>query len=165
MWATCRGLLNLLLTFFVLVNAVVWWAASRAMRPVGRILQALGELRRGNLATRLPRFGVPELSRISVGFNHMAETLEYSVTENQRLTRELLKTQEMEENQSRARPARRNRTVRERHPTPMPPPFAIAAASPSAKARKRSSRSPATSSRSCAVCYNACGPRSSKDWA
>ncbi len=96
MWATCRGLLNLLLTFFVLVNAVVWWAASRAMRPVGRILQALGELRRGNLATRLPRFGVPELSRISVGFNHMAETLEYSVTENQRLTRELLKTQEME---------------------------------------------------------------------
>lgn len=96
MWATCQGLLELLLCFFVLVNAVVWWAASRAMRPVERILQALGELRSGNLSARLPAFGLPELSRISVGFNHMAETLERSVSENHRLTRQLLQTQEAE---------------------------------------------------------------------
>ena len=95
-WATCRGLLELLLSFFVLVNVLVWWAASRAMRPVERILQALDELRGGNLSARLPSFGLPELSRISVGFNHMAETLERSVTENQRLTRQLLQTQENE---------------------------------------------------------------------
>lgn len=96
MWSTCRGLLGLLLSFLVLVNALVWWAATRAMRPVERILFALSELRSGNLAARLPNFGVPELSRISVGFNHMAETLERSVTENQRLTRRLLETQENE---------------------------------------------------------------------
>jgi two-component system, NarL family, sensor histidine kinase UhpB len=96
MWEICSGLLELLLCFFVVVNAMVWWAASRAMRPVEKILQALGELRRGNLSARLPGFGLPELSRISVGFNHMAETLEFSVNENQRLTRQLLTAQETE---------------------------------------------------------------------
>jgi two-component system sensor histidine kinase UhpB len=96
MWSTSRGLLGLLLAFFLLVNALVWWAASRAMRPVERILSALADLQRGNLTTRLPQFDLPELSRISVGFNHMAATLEDSVTENQRLTRRLLETQETE---------------------------------------------------------------------
>jgi two-component system, NarL family, sensor histidine kinase UhpB len=96
MWEVCSGLLELLLCFFVLVNAMVWWAASRAMRPVEKILQALGELRAGNLSARLPGFGLPELTRISVGFNHMAETLEFSVNENQRLTRQLLTAQETE---------------------------------------------------------------------
>ena len=96
MWATSRGLLILLIAFFLLVNALVWWAASRAMRPVERILHALGDLGRGDLTARLPRFSLPELSRISVGFNRMAETLEKSVTENQRLTRRLLDAQETE---------------------------------------------------------------------
>jgi two-component system sensor histidine kinase UhpB len=96
MWSTSRGLLTLLLTFFLFVNTLVWWAASRALRPVERILLALGDLRRGNLAARLPQFDLPELSRISIGFNHMASTLEESVTENQRLTRRLLETQETE---------------------------------------------------------------------
>jgi two-component system sensor histidine kinase UhpB len=96
MWSTSRGLLALLLTFFLLVNTLVWWAASRAMRPVERILLALGDLQDGNLAARLPQFDLPELSRISTGFNHMAATLEQSVTENQRLTRRLLETQETE---------------------------------------------------------------------
>jgi two-component system sensor histidine kinase UhpB len=96
MWATSRGLLALLLLFFVLLNALVWWAVSSALQPIEQILHALAELRRGNLSTRLPNFGSPEMSRISVGFNHMAQTLEQSVTENQRLTRQLLNAQENE---------------------------------------------------------------------
>lgn len=96
MWTTSRGLLALLLVFFALVNLLVWWAVSRAMEPVEQILHALDELRRGNLAARLPRFGVPEMSSIGVGFNHMAETLERSVAENRNLTRRLLETQENE---------------------------------------------------------------------
>ncbi|HEY1726329.1 MAG TPA: ATP-binding protein [Steroidobacteraceae bacterium] len=95
-WATSRGLLELLLLFFVLVNVLVWWAVAHALRPIERILDALGEVERGHLGTRLPRFGLPEMSRISVGFNHMAETLEQSVAENQRLTRRLLQMQEDE---------------------------------------------------------------------
>jgi two-component system, NarL family, sensor histidine kinase UhpB len=95
-WSTSSGLLELLLLFFVLVNGLVWWAVSRAMQPVDYILHALDEIRRGNLATRLPPFGLPEMSRISVGFNHMVETLDRSIAENQRLTRRLLQTQETE---------------------------------------------------------------------
>jgi two-component system, NarL family, sensor histidine kinase UhpB len=95
-WATSRGLLELLLVFFVLVNGLVWWAVSRAMRPVERILDGLAQIRRGNLAVRLPRFGLPEMSRIGVGFNHMAGALEVSVAENLRLTRRLLQMQESE---------------------------------------------------------------------
>jgi two-component system sensor histidine kinase UhpB len=96
MWATSSGLLVLLLAFFLLVNALVWWAVSQALRPIEQILHALDHLRRGNLDTRLPQFGIPEMSRISTGFNHMAETLERSVLENRSLTRQLMKTQENE---------------------------------------------------------------------
>jgi two-component system, NarL family, sensor histidine kinase UhpB len=96
MWSTSRGLLGLLLLFFVLVNVLVWWAVSRALQPIERILQGLGELRAGNLSARLPKFELPEMSRIGVGFNHMAQALEKSVSENQRLTRQLLTAQESE---------------------------------------------------------------------
>jgi two-component system, NarL family, sensor histidine kinase UhpB len=96
MWSTSRGLLALLLLFFVGVNVVVWWAVSRALRPIELILQALQRVRDGDLAVRLPHLQLPELSRVAVGFNHMAETLEQSVSENQRLTREVLNTQERE---------------------------------------------------------------------
>ncbi len=95
-WATSRGLLLLLSLFFVLVNGLVWWAVSHAMRPVEYILGALGEIEHGNLGARLPAFGLPEMSRISVGFNHMAETLERSVADNRSLTRRLMQMQEEE---------------------------------------------------------------------
>jgi two-component system, NarL family, sensor histidine kinase UhpB len=95
-WTTSRGLLELLLLFFVLVNVLVWWAVAHALRPIEHILAALGEVQRGHLGVRLPRFPLPEMSRISVGFNHMAQTLEQSVAENQRLTRRLLQMQEDE---------------------------------------------------------------------
>src|ERR1700689_3069477 len=95
-WNTTSGLLELLLLFFVLVNVLVWWAVAHALQPIEYILAALGELQRGHLGARLPRFGLPEMSRISVGFNHMAETLEGSIAENQHLTRRLLQTQESE---------------------------------------------------------------------
>ncbi len=104
-WTTSRNLLELLLLFFVLINGLVWWAVSRAMRPIEQILAALGEIGHGNLAARLPSFGLPEMSRISVGFNHMAATLEHSVTENQRLTRRMIQVQEEERKKPRSRAA------------------------------------------------------------
>jgi len=95
-WSTSRGLLTLLLLFFVMVNAAVWWSVSRALRPIDQILEALERVREGDLAVRLPEFRLAELSRVGIGFNHMAETLEQSVNETQRLTRELLDTQDKE---------------------------------------------------------------------
>jgi len=95
-WDTSSGLLLLLFVFCVLVNALVWWAVSHALRPVEYILGALGRIERGDLDARLPNFGLAEMSRISVGFNHMAETLERSVSDNQSLTRRLMQMQEEE---------------------------------------------------------------------
>jgi len=95
-WDTSRSLLQLLLLFFVLVNVFVWWAVSSALKPIDRIRHALDELRAGKVSTRLPRFTLPELYSIGVDFNHMAETLEKSLHENQRLTRAMLQTQETE---------------------------------------------------------------------
>ena len=96
MWGTSRALLVLLGLFFLMVNVLVWGAVSRALRPIEQILRALDTLRGGDLTTRLPAFNLPEMSRIGVGFNHLAETLELSVSKNQRLTRDLLNAQETE---------------------------------------------------------------------
>ncbi|HEY6451398.1 MAG TPA: histidine kinase, partial [Steroidobacteraceae bacterium] len=95
-WTTSSGLLLLLLVFFVLVIGLVWWAVAHALRPVEYILGALGEIEHGNLGARLPAFGLPEMSRISVGFNHMAETLERSVADRRSLTHRLMQMQEEE---------------------------------------------------------------------
>jgi len=95
-WNTSRGLLQLLLTFFVLVNALIWWAVAHALRPLDYVLRALGQIEHGNLTARLPAFALPEMSRISFGFNHMAETLARSVADNHALTRRLMQMQEQE---------------------------------------------------------------------
>jgi two-component system sensor histidine kinase UhpB len=95
-WTTSSGLLLLLFVFFMLVNGLVWWAVAHALRPVEYILGALGDIERGRLGARLPAFGLPEMSRISIGFNHMAETLERSVADNHSLTRRLMQMQEEE---------------------------------------------------------------------
>jgi two-component system, NarL family, sensor histidine kinase UhpB len=95
-WSVSRGLLGLLLLFFILVNALVWWAVGRAMRPVEHIRAALGQLGTGNLGARLPPLDVPELASLSEEFNHMAAVLERNVLENRRLNRQLIETQEEE---------------------------------------------------------------------
>lgn len=48
-WNVTRGLLGLMLVFFVLVNALIWWAVASSMRPVIRIGEALAALGAGRL--------------------------------------------------------------------------------------------------------------------
>jgi signal transduction histidine kinase len=50
----------------------------------------------GNLSARLPMFSLPELSRISHKFNAMAETLQNSISNNHRLSQQLIRLQEDE---------------------------------------------------------------------
>ncbi|ABE49082.1 signal transduction histidine kinase, glucose-6-phosphate specific [Methylobacillus flagellatus KT] len=90
------GLLLLVAIFFVAVNALVYWAVGRAMRPVDSVMTALNELERGNLKARLPDFELPELAGISRKFNAMAETLETSIQNNHKLTQQLIRLQEDE---------------------------------------------------------------------
>jgi len=101
-WNDTVGLFGLVVVFFVSVNILVFWAVGRALKPVGRILEALNELEQGNLDARLPSFELKELSSISQKFNGMAETLQTSMTRNHRLSQQLIYLQE-EERKSLAR--------------------------------------------------------------
>jgi two-component system, NarL family, sensor histidine kinase UhpB len=95
-WNVTRGLFALLIVFSLLVNALVWWAVGRALRPLDHIHTALNEFSAGHLDARLPAFDLPELASLSGDFNRMAATLEHSTAENHRLTRRLIQTQEDE---------------------------------------------------------------------
>lgn len=95
-WHDSLGMLLLVGIFFVVVNAVVYWAVGKALKPVDRILSALAELERGNLTARLPSFTLPELTNISEKFNAMAQTLQNSIQNNHRLTQQMIRLQEDE---------------------------------------------------------------------
>lgn len=95
-WSDMLGLLALATIFFIVVNAMIYWAVGRALRPVNRVLFALSELEQGNLDSRLPSFPLPELSDISRKFNAMAEALQSSIKSNHLLTQQMMSLQEDE---------------------------------------------------------------------
>jgi two-component system sensor histidine kinase UhpB len=95
-WKQIKDMFFLLSGFFVLVNLMISWAVSQALRPTDNILQALNSLESGNMKARLPEFDLPELARIGVKFNHMVETLEKSISRNHRLSQQLITLQEEE---------------------------------------------------------------------
>lgn len=95
-WHDTVDLFWLFILFFITVNALVYWAVGRALKPVAHILKALEELERGNLEARLPLFRLPELDRISHKFNGMASTLQQSIGCNHKLAQQLINLQEAE---------------------------------------------------------------------
>ncbi|MDZ4099020.1 MAG: histidine kinase, partial [Methylophilaceae bacterium] len=95
-WNDTQGSLWLAVIFFVTVNAMVYWALRKALRPVGSVVNALNALEKGNLDARLPQFELPELSSLSVKFNAMAQTLQQSIKSNHRLTQKIIRVQEDE---------------------------------------------------------------------
>ncbi|MDP2248044.1 MAG: histidine kinase [Nitrosomonadales bacterium] len=95
-WEDSLGMLKLVGIFFVAVNIMVFWAVSKALKPVDQILEAINQLEQGNLDARMPPFRLPELTQISVKFNHMAATLQKSISRNHKLSQQLLHLQEEE---------------------------------------------------------------------
>ena len=95
-WEETRGVLGLLLVFVVLANMLVFFSIGRDLAPIERILSALDGIERGNYQLRLPKFRLPELSRVSEKFNLMAEVLQQSREENRFLTMRSLSIQENE---------------------------------------------------------------------
>ncbi|NOQ94489.1 MAG: sensor histidine kinase [Methylophaga sp.] len=95
-WEEIQGMLMFVGLFFIVVNILIYYSVGRALRPIDNILAALTELELGNLASRLPPFTLPELSRISDKFNVMAKTLEDSIANNRHLTQQLIQVQEDE---------------------------------------------------------------------
>ncbi len=95
-WGETKGVLILLLLFAVLANILVYFTLGRGLAPIESILKGLDGIEQGDYRLRLPRFNLPELSRISEKFNHMAEVLQKSRDENKLLTQRTLAIQEDE---------------------------------------------------------------------
>ena len=53
-----------------------YWVARRITKPMMKIEQVTQQFARGRLSVRLPSNNIPELNRLSVSFNNMANSLE-----------------------------------------------------------------------------------------
>jgi two-component system sensor histidine kinase UhpB len=84
-WDDLKALMLVAGGFFVLLIALLFWLVGRSLRPLKTLLIGLSGMEQGRLDTRLPAFRAPEFSSISHTFNRMAQALQDSVSENQRL--------------------------------------------------------------------------------
>jgi PAS domain S-box-containing protein len=84
-WDDMKTFFWLVLGFFVLVNAAVFWFLGRSLRPIGTILDGLSRMEQGRFDARLPEFALPEFAAIGQSFNRMAGRLDESLAENRRL--------------------------------------------------------------------------------
>lgn len=78
----------------VALSLLVFWAVSRALRPLERIHRALMAIEEGRLETRLQPLEGTDLSSVGSSFNRMATGLEGAVRERQRLLDKLLTMEE-----------------------------------------------------------------------
>ncbi len=87
-WGKARHLFFIGITFFILVNVLVYWTLGHSLRPLGDMLKAINSIEQGKLDTRLPEFNLPEFERIGHSLNRMAESLtaERQLEENRQLT-------------------------------------------------------------------------------
>lgn len=81
------------LALLVGVNALVYWVVGRTVRPLGRIVDALGELQRGRFDVSLPPLPGTEAAALGAAFNRMVQVLrerldtERQLTDSRELTR------------------------------------------------------------------------------
>ncbi|MCB5187207.1 MEKHLA domain-containing protein [Methylobacillus caricis] len=84
-WSSFKNLLWIEFGFFIVLNGMIYWMLGYWLKPADDILEAISKVEQGNLSVRLPRFKVPEFSRIAQNFNLMGESLRASTEENRRL--------------------------------------------------------------------------------
>ncbi len=87
-WSGFRQLMLIGISFFVLLNLLVYGLLSHALRPVRHILQAINRIEHGDLTTRLQHFSLPEFDKIGQSLNQMAVSLdaERQLEQNRQLT-------------------------------------------------------------------------------
>lgn len=95
-WGEARVVLFLLALFVLSATVLVYITIGRGLAPIDNILKALDGIEQGDYRLRLPQFNLPELSRISDKFNHMAAVLQRSRDENRTLTQRSMAIQEQE---------------------------------------------------------------------
>ena len=95
-WRDVSALLGLTALVVGAICVLLYIAISRALRPTKDILAGLDRLARGDLSSRLPRFGLVELQRISEVFNTLAAGLDRTTRERTALAARLVDGQEQE---------------------------------------------------------------------
>lgn len=75
------------LALLVAVNALVLWGVGRAVRPFGRIVEALNELQRGRFDVELPPLPGREAAAIGAAFNRMVGVLRENLETERRAMR------------------------------------------------------------------------------
>ncbi|MFT5132085.1 MAG: two-component system sensor histidine kinase UhpB [Gammaproteobacteria bacterium] len=95
-WYETRSVLFFLLLFIALANVLLYFALGRYLAPIESIMAGLERIEQGDYHLRLPQYELPELTRISGKFNHMADVLLKSREENRELTQKALAIQEHE---------------------------------------------------------------------
>lgn len=92
-WDAFVGFAGVALAMLVAVNGLVYWVVGRTVRPLGRIVDALGELQRGRFDVSLPPLPGTEAAAIGAAFNRMVQVLrerldtERQLTDSRELTR------------------------------------------------------------------------------
>ncbi len=84
-WDELRTFGWLALIFYLLLNTLVFWLLGRWLRPMAGIVDGLSRIREGNFSVRLSTFKIPELNLISRTFNSVAQALQESRGQQQRL--------------------------------------------------------------------------------
>jgi two-component system sensor histidine kinase UhpB len=72
------------LLLLLVSNAAVFWLVGRAVRPLGRIVDALNRLESGRFDVVLPPLGGTEAAAIGVAFNRMMGVLQHNMETEQR---------------------------------------------------------------------------------
>jgi signal transduction histidine kinase len=95
-WRDMSILLVLVSATVLAVCMLTYVVVNRALRPARDILMGLERLERGDLSSRLPRFDLIELQKLSEGINRLACGLEQSIAQRAELTCKLVNLQEEE---------------------------------------------------------------------
>ena len=95
-WKEVSGMLGLTALVIGAICILQYRAISEVLRPTKDILAGLDRLARGDLSSRLPRFRLIELQRISETFNALAASLERTTREKMQLAAKLVDHREQE---------------------------------------------------------------------
>jgi protein-histidine pros-kinase len=92
------NLINLLAVSLtiLLMSFLIYRPVRNALAPSEAMLLTLKRMENGDLQARMPTFALIELDRIGQGFNHLAERLQETIGDQQRLARRLLNAREEE---------------------------------------------------------------------
>jgi protein-histidine pros-kinase len=93
-----KNLINLLAVSLTILfmSFLIYRPVRNALAPSEAMLLTLKRMENGDLQARMPTFALIELDRIGQGFNHLAERLQETIGNQQRLARRLLNAREEE---------------------------------------------------------------------